>query len=122
VKPLLAALKRTPQILALAHITGGGFPDNVPRVLPKGLGATLDLSVIEVPEVFRWLAREGRVAEAEMLRAFNCGIGMVVAVARDGAEDAIEALRGTGEEPMVLGEVVAAEGEPRVSYRGKLAL
>ena len=123
VKPLLAALKRAPQILALAHITGGGFPDNIPRVLPKGLGAALDLSAIDVPEVFCWLAREGGVAEPEMLRTFNCGIGMVVAVARDGAEGAIAALREAGEAPIVLGEVVAAEeGEPRVAYRGKLRL
>jgi phosphoribosylformylglycinamidine cyclo-ligase len=122
VKPLLAALKRSPQILALAHITGGGFPDNIPRVLPKGLGAALDLSAIDVPEAFRWLAREGGVAEAEMLRTFNCGIGMVVAVAKHGADEALTALRKAGEAPLVLGEVVPASGEPRVCYRGKLAL
>lgn len=122
VKPLLAALRRAPQILALAHITGGGFPDNIPRALPKGLGAALDLSVIDVPEVFRWLAREGGVTEPEMLRTFNCGIGMVVAVARDGADDAIGALRDAGEAPVIIGEVVAIESGSRVAYRGKLAL
>ncbi len=122
VKPLLAALKRSPQILAFAHITGGGFPDNIPRVLPKGLGASLDLSWIDVPPVFRWLAREGGVAESEMLRTFNCGIGMIVVVAKDGTKDAILALREAGEAPVILGELVAASGEPRVAYRGKLAL
>ncbi len=122
VKPLLATLKRSSQILALAHITGGGFPDNLPRVLPKGLGAALDLSAIDVPEVFGWLARAGGVAEPEMLRTVNCGIGMVVAVARDGVEDAISALKEAGEAPVVLGEIVAVDSETRVSYRGKLAL
>jgi phosphoribosylformylglycinamidine cyclo-ligase len=122
VKPMLAALKRAPQILAMAHITGGGFPDNIPRVLPKGLGAALDLSVIDAPEVFRWLAREGGVTQGEMLRTFNCGIGMVVAVAKDGVEGAIAALRDAGEAAIILGELVPAESEPRVSYRGKLAL
>ena len=78
VKPLLAALKATDGIKALAHITGGGFPDNIPRVLPEGLGVSLDLSAIPVPPVFGWLATTGNVAEREMLRTFNCGVGMIV--------------------------------------------
>lgn len=78
--------------------------------------------MIDVPEVFRWLAREGGVTEPEMLRTFNCGIGMVVAVARDGADDAIGALRDAGEAPVIIGEVVAIESGSRVAYRGKLAL
>src|SRR3954451_12585534 len=75
VKPLLAAIRATGAIKALAHITGGGFPDNIPRVLPKGLGAILDLGAIPVPPVFGWLAKTGGVTETEMLRTFNCGIG-----------------------------------------------
>ena len=83
VKPLLAgASKAGDGIKALAHITGGGFPDNIPRVLPDGVGVRIDLDAIPVPPVFGWLARTGGVAEAEMLRTFNCGIGMIVVVAR----------------------------------------
>jgi len=122
VKPLLAALKASPHIAALAHITGGGFPDNIPRVLPKGLGARINLAAIDTPEVFRWLARTGGVAQSEMLRTFNCGIGMIVAASKAGAEEAISALREAGEEPVRLGEVVAASGEERVVFDGTLRL
>jgi phosphoribosylformylglycinamidine cyclo-ligase len=122
VKPLLAALKATPHIVALAHITGGGFPDNVPRVLPKGLGARLDLAAIEPPEVFRWLARKGGVAQGEMLRTFNCGIGMIVVASKAGAEEAIAALRAAGEKPVRLGEIVEAAGEERVFFDRTLKL
>ena len=122
VKPLLAALKATDGIKALAHITGGGFPDNIPRVLPKGVGVSLDLPAIPVPPVFGWLAATGNVAEREMLRTFNCGIGMIV-VAEAGREAEVEAaLRQAGESPVRLGDVVeAAQGE-QVTYRGRLSL
>ncbi|TRL32210.1 phosphoribosylformylglycinamidine cyclo-ligase [Methylosinus sporium] len=122
VKPLLAALKRSEKILALAHITGGGFPDNLPRVLPKGLGASLDLGAFRPPPVFSWLALTGGVAEAEMLRTFNCGIGMVVVVAKDGADEAFAALRETGETPIAIGEIAATGDGPRVVTRGNLPL
>ncbi len=122
VKPLLAALKKTDKIAALAHITGGGFPDNLPRVLPKGLGVTLDLAAIPLPDVFRWLARAGGLAQSEMLRTFNCGIGMVVVASRQGAGEAEAALRAAGESPVKIGEIVgAAEGE-RVLMNGALRL
>jgi phosphoribosylformylglycinamidine cyclo-ligase len=114
VKPLLAALKASQSILALAHITGGGFPDNLPRVLPKGLGAALDLATFPVPPVFRWLAKQGGVEESEMLRTFNCGIGMVVVAAREGAEEALAALHAAGETPVPIGEIVEAGDGPRV--------
>jgi phosphoribosylformylglycinamidine cyclo-ligase len=122
VKPLLVALKETDQIAALAHITGGGFPDNLPRVLPKGLGVTLDLAAIPLPDVFRWLAQAGGLAQSEMLRTFNCGIGMVVVASRQGAGEAEAALRAAGESPLKIGEIVeAAEGE-RVLVNGALRL
>jgi phosphoribosylformylglycinamidine cyclo-ligase len=122
VKPLLAALKATDKIAALAHITGGGFPDNLPRVLPKGLGVTLDLAAIPLPDVFRWLAQTGGLAQSEMLRTFNCGIGMVVVASRQGAGEAEAALRAAGESPVKIGEIVgAAEGE-RVLMNGALRL
>ena len=120
VKPLLAALRRTRTIKALAHITGGGYPENIPRVLPKGLGAMIDLDAIPVLPVFKWLAQAGGVAEQEMLRAFNCGIGMIVVVDAAGVGEAEEALRAQGEAPVRLGELVATDGE-RVVF-GKLAL
>lgn len=123
VKPLLAALKATAGIKALAHITGGGFPDNIPRVLPDGLGVALDLAAIPVPPVFGWLAKIGGVAEREMLRTFNCGIGMIVTAEAGKADEVEAALKDAGEAPVRLGEIVpVAAGEEPVSYRGKLGL
>ena len=123
VKPLLAALKATDGIKALAHITGGGFPDNIPRVLPEGLGVSLDLAAIPVPPVFGWLAATGNVAEREMLRTFNCGVGMIVVAEAARAGEVEAALKAAGESPVRMGEVVAFSGEQeRVAYRGHLAL
>jgi phosphoribosylformylglycinamidine cyclo-ligase len=122
VRPLLSALRATGGIKALAHITGGGFPDNVPRVLPEGLGVRLDLRRIPVPPVFGWLAGAGDVAEAEMLRTFNCGIGMVVVAGPDRAAAVAAALREAGEAPVAIGEVVAHDGGPRVIMSSELAL
>ncbi|ACL60389.1 phosphoribosylformylglycinamidine cyclo-ligase [Methylobacterium nodulans] len=123
VRPLLAALKATGAgaIKALAHITGGGFPDNLPRVLPEGVGIALDLDEIAVPPVFGWLARTGKVAEAEMLRTFNCGIGMVVVVAADRIASVEAALREAGEAPVRLGRITP-RGEAPVTFSGSLAL
>src|SRR3954463_5005514 len=81
VRPLLAALRAGAAIKGLVHVTGGGFPDNIPRVLPAGLGVRLDLDAIPIPAVFGWLAEAGGVSESEMLRTFNCGIGMIVIAA-----------------------------------------
>src|SRR3954451_20787780 len=122
VKPLLAALRRTDAIKALAHITGGGFPDNIPRVLPHSLGVRLDLDAIPVSPVFGWLPRSGNVAASEMLPTFNCGIGLTVVTAADQADAVIGALREAGEAPVVLGEVVASEETARVTTRGGLKL
>jgi phosphoribosylformylglycinamidine cyclo-ligase len=121
VKPLLAALRETNAVKALAHITGGGFPDNVPRVLPEDLGVRLDLDAIPVPPVFGWLARTGNVAEPEMLRTFNCGVGMVVVTALADADRVMGALRDAGETPVVLGEVVRPDAA-RVATTGGLRL
>jgi phosphoribosylformylglycinamidine cyclo-ligase len=121
VKPLLAALKATDAILALAHVTGGGFPENLPRVLPENVSVRLDLSAFAPPPVFGWLAANGPVAEAEMLRAFNCGIGMVVFARREGADEAAAALRAAGLGPVEIGRLVAREAE-RVVMDGRLKL
>jgi phosphoribosylformylglycinamidine cyclo-ligase len=123
VRSCLAALRDTKAIKALAHITGGGFPDNIPRVLPKGLGARLDLERVPVPPIFRWLADVGTVAEPEMLRTFNCGIGMVAVVAAGEADAVASALVREGEAVVRMGEVVAMTPDTaRVVYRGHLDL
>jgi phosphoribosylformylglycinamidine cyclo-ligase len=122
VKAVLAALKATNGIKALAHITGGGFPDNLPRVLPDGCGIHLRLSAIPVPPVFKWLAKVGNVAEAEMLRTFNCGVGMVVVVAPEKAAEVTKAFAAAGETLLPLGIVSPAMHEPRVTYSEKLDL
>ena len=123
VKSCLAALRATKAVKALAHITGGGFPDNIPRVLPQGLGVMLDLHRVPVPPIFRWLADVGQVAEAEMLRTFNCGVGMVAVVAPGEADAVGSALVREGERVVPIGEVVAiARDTARVAYRGHLDL
>ncbi|MBA4223941.1 MAG: phosphoribosylformylglycinamidine cyclo-ligase [Methylobacterium sp.] len=122
VKSLLQALKAAPGIKALAHITGGGFPDNIPRVLPDDLGVAIDLPAISVPPVFGWLAQIGGVAEREMLRTFNCGIGMIVVTEAAQADAVMAALTEAGEKPVRLGEVTARGTDEAVTYRGKLAL
>ena len=124
VKSLLAAIAACSGIKALAHITGGGFPDNIPRVLPDGVGVALDLPKIPVLPVFQWLASVGGVAELEMLRTFNCGIGMIVVAEAARADEVEAALKAQGEHPVRLGEAVAwTEGKgERVARRGKLDL
>jgi phosphoribosylformylglycinamidine cyclo-ligase len=123
VKSCLAAVRETGAVKALAHITGGGFPDNIPRVLPKGLGARIELARVPVLPVFRWLAQAGDIAEPEMLRTFNCGIGMIAIVEPGKADAVANVLEREGETVVRLGEVTrAAKGKPRVSYNGHLAL
>ena len=122
VKSCLAAMRETKAVKGFAHITGGGFPDNIPRVLPKGLGARIDLSKITVPPVFKWLAAEGGIAQAEMLRTFNCGIGMIVVAADKDAAALTAAFTRAGDQAFAIGKVVRAAGEPRVTYDGKLNL
>ena len=122
VKSCLAAINATKAVKGLAHLTGGGFPDNIPRVLPKGLGARIDLKRVPVLPVFRWLAREGGVAEDEMLRTFNCGIGMIAIAAPQDAAAVTKAFNDAGEKAMAIGKVVRASGDARVTYDGKLDL
>jgi phosphoribosylformylglycinamidine cyclo-ligase len=123
VKSCLAAIRASKAVKALAHITGGGFPDNIPRVLPKGLGVNIDLPSIFVPRVFKWLAATGHVAESDMLRTFNCGIGMVIVVAAGEDETVSDLLAEAGEIVFRLGTVVAAkDGAPPVIYSGHLDL
>ncbi|TCP42863.1 phosphoribosylformylglycinamidine cyclo-ligase [Rhodovulum marinum] len=116
VKPALAAV-RAGGVHALAHITGGGLTENLPRVLPEGLGAEIDLSAWDLAPVFRWLAETAGMAEAELLKTFNAGIGMVLAVAPDRAGAIAELLTGEGETVFEIGRVMPGQG---VVYRGAL--
>jgi phosphoribosylformylglycinamidine cyclo-ligase len=102
---------------ALAHITGGGLTENLPRVLPEGLGAEIDLSAWELPGVFDWMARVGGIAEAEMLKTFNCGIGMILVCAADRVEALEYVLRAGGETVNRIGTVTGTAG---VQYKGAL--
>jgi phosphoribosylformylglycinamidine cyclo-ligase len=121
VKSMLAAIKAVPGgIKAMAHITGGGFTENIPRVLPKTLGVSIALDTVPFLPVFDWLSRMGGVGETEMLRTFNCGIGMVVVVDRDKADQVQAALAGYGEKPVRLGEVIAHQAGERVHGHGSL--
>ncbi|GLS80338.1 phosphoribosylformylglycinamidine cyclo-ligase [Paracoccus marinus] len=116
VRPVLAAIRHG-GVHAAAHITGGGLTENLPRVLPEGLGAEIDLEAWTLPPVFAWLSQAGGIAEREMLKTFNSGIGMVLAVAVDKA-GAIEALLASeGEAVVRLGHVQPGAG---VGYRGRL--
>jgi phosphoribosylformylglycinamidine cyclo-ligase len=116
VKQALAAV-RAGGVHALAHITGGGLTENPPRVLPEGLACRIDLGAWALPPVFRWLAETAGMAEAELLKTFNCGIGMMLVVAPDRAEALAAALREAGETVVRMGEVVPGDG---VIYTGKL--
>jgi len=120
VRSCLAAIRETGGVKALAHITGGGFTENIPRVLPDGLGVRVDLARVPFTPLFRWLAATGGIAEQEMLRTFNCGVGMVVVVAAEKADAVVDVFRREGETVARLGEVIAAQGE-RVVYDNHLA-
>ena len=122
VQSCLAAIRATKAVKALAHITGGGFTENIPRVLPPGLAVSLDLDRVPVPPVFKWLAASGEVGEQEMLRTFNCGIGMVAVLHAKTAAAACEQFTANGETVVRLGEVVATDGDSRVDFRGHLDL
>jgi phosphoribosylformylglycinamidine cyclo-ligase len=122
VRSCLAALRETKAVKALSHITGGGFVENIPRVLPQGLGVSLRLDQVPVLPVFKWLATAGNINEHEMLRTFNCGIGMVVVLDRVTADAAGACFAKHGETVVKLGEIVAASGGERVSFRGHLDL
>jgi phosphoribosylformylglycinamidine cyclo-ligase len=116
VKPLLRLLEQL-EVHALAHITGGGLPENLPRVLPAGTKAVIERDSWQLPAVFRWLQQQGNLAETEMLRTFNCGVGMVVCVAAAQAPTALEQLQAAGETAWLLGRVESSQDpQPRVEF------
>ena len=115
VKALLSLLDKVP-VHAFAHITGGGLTENLPRVLPDGLNADIDLNSWTFPDIFLWLQKKGNVSQADMLTTFNCGIGMIVCVATEDEKATLETLQSLGETVFVIGEVVESEGKPEVNY------
>jgi phosphoribosylformylglycinamidine cyclo-ligase len=110
VKPLLA-LMQSLTIKGMAHITGGGITENVPRVLPTNVVAAIDAKSWPMPKLFHWLREQGNVAEQEMYRTFNCGIGMVVIVSRADADAALAQLNAAGETAQVIGTIRARVGD-----------
>jgi phosphoribosylformylglycinamidine cyclo-ligase len=118
VKPVLALMRAMP-VKGLAHITGGGLVENLPRVLPDAVKAVIDRGAWPLPPLFGWLQEQGNVADDEMLRVFNCGIGMALVVAEADVARALAALRDAGETVWRIGRVEPrAPGEPQVSVRG----
>ncbi|HCB14792.1 MAG TPA: phosphoribosylformylglycinamidine cyclo-ligase [Gammaproteobacteria bacterium] len=115
VKPVLKLLE-TLEVKAIAHITGGGLTENLPRVLPVGVTARIDTQSWLRPAIFQWLQQQGGVIEAEMWRTFNCGVGMVVCVAAEDADRALTVLNEAGETAWAIGEIITGEGEPVVEF------
>ncbi|AKX43831.1 phosphoribosylaminoimidazole synthetase [Thiopseudomonas alkaliphila] len=115
VKPVLKLIKETSAVHAISHITGGGLLENIPRVLPENAQAVIDIASWQRPAVFDWLQAQGNVDETEMHRVLNCGVGMIICVAADQAETALEHLRGQGEQPWIIGQINPADADaPRI--------
>ena len=115
VKSLLSLLDKV-SVHAFAHITGGGLTENLPRVLPTGINANIDLSSWKFPDIFLWLQEQGNVSQADMLTTFNCGIGMIVCIAAEDETSTLETLQSLGETVFVIGELVESEGKPEINY------
>ncbi|WP_374565226.1 AIR synthase-related protein, partial [Nitrosomonas sp.] len=116
VKPVLALIKELP-VKGLAHITGGGLVENVPRILPDSLTAVLQKDTWRMPPLFQWLQQQGNVEDAEMARVFNCGIGMIVVAAPEHVADALDSLRANGETAWQIGEI-----KPRMTNQAATVL
>ncbi|EJF90927.1 phosphoribosylformylglycinamidine cyclo-ligase [Bartonella vinsonii subsp. arupensis OK-94-513] len=121
VKSLLPIIRNHKGIKALAHITGGGFPENIPRVLPSSLCAEINLSAIRVPAVFSWISKQGKIEKTEMLRTFNCGVGMVIIVAQQAVEKITKILEMQGETVTLLG-ILTKRQDKGILYKGELHL
>lgn len=122
VTPVLKAIRETGAVKAIAHITGGGLTENLPRILPDDIHAEIDLSAIDVPSVFSWLATTGRITEDEMLRTFNCGVGLVAVIARDEVDPVLEVFAANDETAAVIGTLTPKPGSATVRYSGSLEL
>lgn len=115
VKSLLNLIAQQP-VNALAHITGGGITENVPRVLPENTVANVKLGSWPTQPLFDWLQEEGNISDDEMLKTFNCGIGMVMCVAKERVDAVLDVLKDSGESAFVIGDIAKADGEPKVNY------
>jgi phosphoribosylformylglycinamidine cyclo-ligase len=109
-------LTKTIHVHALAHMTGGGLTENIPRVLPDGTRAVIDLGSWTRPAVFDWIQAHGHISDAEMLRTFNCGIGMVIAIDPADQTRCLEILHAAGEDPRVIGRIDSGRGPAVVTY------
>jgi phosphoribosylaminoimidazole synthetase len=109
-------------VKGLAHITGGGITENLPRTLPDDLDAMIDLGCWTPSPVFGWLAHQAGIAEREMLRTFNCGLGLIAVVAPNSAGHVIDAFQESGEKAIRVGSLIAGNGEAKVVYKGALRL
>jgi phosphoribosylformylglycinamidine cyclo-ligase len=118
VKPALTAIRETGAVKALAHITGGGLLENIPRMLPEGIAATVELSSWTAPPVYGWLQRAARLGTPELLRTFNAGIGLAIVAGKDGADAVLTSLRAHGESASVIGEI-AVGGGAKTQAKGK---
>lgn len=116
---VMQVVMRIVTVKGMVHVTGGGITDNLPRVLPGGLGVEVDLSTWEIPPLFRFLQKTGNVQPAEMLRTFNCGMGFLIIVSASEEEKTLDALCQALEEPAVIGRIVH-DDEGEVSYKGNL--
>ena len=115
VKSLLSLIKKIP-VHALAHITGGGLTENLPRVIPDNLNAQIDLKSWQFPAIFDWLQSNGNVSQADMLITFNCGVGMVICIAAEDEAATLNLLAELGETAFVMGKIIAGEGKAEVRY------
>ncbi len=109
IKPMLALFDQV-TVKACAHITGGGFYENIPRSIPEGLGAKIDGSVLRIPPIFDMIMQRGNVPERDMFNTYNMGVGMTAVVAKEDAEKAIACLQANGEDAYIIGEIIAGEG------------
>ncbi len=116
-EPHVRALLEAGKLLGMAHITGGGLTDNVPRVLPDGLGGEIDMDSWERPEIFNWIQTQGKVTEEEMRQVYNCGIGMVLLARETDAEHIIAQVEATAIGARIIGRVIAQDGAERLRYQ-----
>lgn len=118
VQPLLKLMEQMP-IKALSHITGGGFTENIPRVLPDNACAEIDLDSWQLPAIFSWLQQQGNVKDQELFRTFNCGVGMIICVAPENTQQALDMLQQAGEEAWIIGSITERSAQqPQVILSG----